>query len=206
MRFQAVTPLALALAASAFSGASVEDTLSLARKALLHEGIATAWKLSQKALAEAPESAAAHELTGEVLFRRGDFASAEREFNLATKLDPNFALALWGLSRIAECTSMRKTAAALLDRAHSINPKDPRIFRDWAARLPGPQHIQALEQYASMVDPSRNEKELEDLRQHIRLDKALQGRAVMALSSGYQKTEVPLLNLFNSATRTLYYG
>jgi len=206
MRFRALSRIALALVASILSGASVEDTLALARKALMNEGIATAWKLSQTALTEAPESAAAHELTGEVLFRRGDFASAEREFNLASKLDPNFALAWWGLSRIAECTSMRKTAAALLERAHSINPKDPRIFRDWAARLPGPQHIQALEQYASMVDPSRNEKELEDLRQHIRLDKALQGRAVMALSSRYQKTEVPLLNLFNSATRTLYYG
>jgi len=206
MRFQPVSRIAIALVASALTDASAEDTLALARKALLNEGIATAWKLSQKALAEAPESAAAHQLSAEVLFRRGDFVSAEREFSLAAKLDPKSAPPWWGLSRIAECTSMHKTAAALLDRAHSLDPTDPRIFHDWAMRLPGPQHIQALEQYASMADPTRDEKQLDDLRQHIRLDRALQGRALMVLASPYQSTEIPLLNLVNSSTRTLYYG
>jgi len=200
------SPIALALVVSALSGASVEDTLALARKALVNEGVATAWKLSQKAVAAAPQSAAAHELSGEVLFRRGEFASAESEFKLASKLDPNLASAWWGLARIAECTSMNKTAAKYLERAHSIDPRDPRIFRDWAMRLEGRQHIEALEKYASMVDPSRNENELEELRQHIQLDKALLGRAVMVRASPYQKTEIPLVNLISSATHTLHYG
>jgi len=200
------SPIALALAASALSGASVEDTLALARKALVNEGVATAWKLSQKAVAAAPQSAAAHELSGEVLFRRGEFASAESEFKLASKLDPNLASAWWGLARIAECTSMNKTAAKYLERAHSIDPKDPRIFHDWAMRLPGQEHIAALEKYAAMVDPSRDEKELEDLRQHIQFDKALHGRSLMVLASPYEKTEIPLVNLINGATHTAYYG
>jgi predicted aspartyl protease len=196
--------VAIALVATALNGASLEDTLALARKALLNEGVATAWKLSQKAVAEAPESAAAHELNGEVLFRRGEFQAAESEFKLASKLDPNFARAWWGLARIAECTSMNKTAARYLERAHSIDPNDPRIFHDWAMRLPGPEHIDALEKYASMVDPSRDEKELEDLRQHIRFDKALRGRSLMVLASPYEKTEIPLVNLTNGPT--LRYG
>ena len=198
--------IVIALVASALSGASVEDTVALARKALMNEGVATAWKLSQKAVAEAPESAAAHELSGEVLFRRGEFAAAESEFKLAAKLDPNFASAWWGLARIAECTSMNKTAARYLDRAHSIDPNDPRIFHDWAMRLPGQEHIDALEKYASMIDPSRDEKQLEDLRQHIQFDKALHGRSLMVLASPYEKTEIPLLNLVNGAPQTLRYG
>jgi len=74
---------ALLCAAFALSGASVEETLTLGRKALLNEGVAMAWTLSQRALAEAPESAAAHEFAGEVLFRRGDFARAKDEFQRA---------------------------------------------------------------------------------------------------------------------------
>ena len=45
--------IVVALVACALNGASLEDTLTLARKALVHEGVATAWKLSQKAVAEA---------------------------------------------------------------------------------------------------------------------------------------------------------
>src|SRR5579863_3306427 len=110
MRFKRPSCLAIAFFAYALSGATVEDTLALGRKALMNEGVATAWKLSQKALAEAPDSAAAHEFAGEVLFRRGDFAHAEAEFKQSTKLDANFARAWWGLARIAACTSMDKTA------------------------------------------------------------------------------------------------
>src|SRR5580693_4381077 len=105
-------PLLIALAGAlcAIAGDAPENTLTVGRKALLNEGVATAWKLSQKALADAPESAAAHEFAGEVLFRRGDFAQAEAEFKQSTKLDPNFARAWWGLARIAACESMDKTA------------------------------------------------------------------------------------------------
>lgn len=76
---------------------SLEDTIALARKALANDGIATAWKLSQNAISQAPESAVAHEFGGEVLFRRGDFAQAQGEFSRASKLGTNFevVLGLW---------------------------------------------------------------------------------------------------------------
>ena len=106
--------------------------MALGRRALLNEGVATAWKLAQQALTEAQDSPPAHEFRGEVLFRRGDFAQAENEFRAALKVDANFALAWWGLARIAECSSLHKTAAQYYARAYELNPKDPRIFRDWA--------------------------------------------------------------------------
>ena len=199
------TILSIAAFAICASAASPEATLDLARKALLNEGVATAWKLSQQALAESPSSAAAHEFSGEVLFRRGDFKPAENEFRAALKLDPSFALAWWGLARLAECSSLHKTAAQYYGRAYELNPKDPRIFRDRALRLTGPQHVEALEKYLAMADPSRNQTELEDLRQHIQLDRALNGRRLFTLVAPYEKTEIPLIPLTSEATHMRIY-
>jgi len=186
--------------------APVDATLALGRRALLNEGVATAWKLAQQALTEAPDSPPAHEFRGEVLFRRGDFAQAENEFRAALKVDANFALAWWGLARIAECTSLHKTAAQYFARAYELNPKDPRIFRDWAVRLHGRQHIEALEKYAAMADASRSEADLEELRRHIQLDRALNGRRLLALATPYEKTEIPLMPLISEATHMRTYG
>ncbi len=197
--------IVLACATCGWPGEAVEDTLAVGRKALQNEGVATAWKLSQRALTEAPESAAAHEFAGEVLFRRGEFAHAETEFKQSVKLDPNFARAWWGLARIAACTSMDKTADQYFRRAHELAPRDPQIFLAWANRLKGAEHIDALETYASMADPNRQQPELDGIRQHIRLDKSLRGKKVTALASRYEKTEIPLLPLV-TANHTRSYG
>jgi predicted aspartyl protease len=197
--------VAIAFVARAFAGEPVEDTLLLGRKALLNDGVTTAWKLSQKALAGAPESAGAHEFAGEVLFRRGEIARAEAEFKQATKLDPNLARAWWGLGRIAACTSMDKTADQYFRRAHELEPRDPRMFLDWAMRLHGAEHIDALETYSSMMDPNRLQEDLDGIREHIRADKALRGRKLTVLTSAYEKTEIPLLALVN-ANHTRSYG
>jgi tetratricopeptide (TPR) repeat protein len=203
------TPLRLlivfACATCAWTGEAVENTLTLGRKALQNEGVATAWKLSQRALAETPESAAAHEFAGEVLFRRGEIVQAEIEFNQSAKLDPNFARAWWGLARVAACTSMDKTADRYFSRAHELAPRDPQIFLAWANRLKGPERIDALETYVSMADPNTEKQELDGIRQHILLEKSLRGKKVMTLASPYQKTEIPLLQLVSS-NRIRSYG
>jgi predicted aspartyl protease len=196
---------ALLWLSSVLSGASADNTLVAARKALLNDGVATAWKLGQQALTEAPDSPAAHEFAGEVHFRRGEFAKAESEFQAAAKVDPNYALAWWGLARVAECTSHFKTAAQNIERAHELDPKDPRIFRDWAMRQRGQSHIDALEKYAAMLDPSRQGQELENLRNHLQLDRALAGRSLNVLASPPASAEIPLAAL-TSATHTRYYG
>src|SRR5271166_6141114 len=110
MRAAGLFVLVTSSIASAVGAAPLDDTLALGRKALRNDGVPTAWKLSQKALADAPDSSLAHEFAGEVLFRRGDFTRAGVEFNRAVQLNPNLALAWWGLGRIAECSSKFKTA------------------------------------------------------------------------------------------------
>ncbi len=196
---------AFVCSAFAFGGESVESTVALARKALANEGVTTAWKMAQQALADGPESAAAHELAGEVLFRRGEIAHAESEYKQAAKLDPNLARAWWGLARIAACTSMDKTADQYYRRAHELDPRDPHMFLDWAMRLHGAEHIDALETYASLTDPNVQQHELDGIREHIRLDKALRGRKLTALTSPYQKAEIPLLQLV-SLNHTRSFG
>src|SRR5690349_20733447 len=198
--------LAIICFACSVGAASVEETLRLARRALRNEGVATAWKLSQKALAEAPDSAAAHEFAGEVLFRRGEFAPAESEFQQAVKIDPALARGWWGLARIAECTSMRKTAGRYFRRAHELDPRDPRIFVDWAMRVPGRQHIEALDRYLAIADPNRDADEVQALRQHVELDRALDGRKLMVLASPYENVVIPLLPFVNEDTRMRTYG
>ena len=187
-------------------GAAVDDTLALGRKALLNEGVMMAWRFSQRALAEAPESAAAHEFTGEVLFRRGEFAQAENEFRRAIDLDANLAQAWWGLARIAKCRSLRKTATEYLRRAHELDPQDRRILRDWAMELRGQPHLDAIEKYASSINQERDADELQELRQHIQLYKALDGRNIMVRASPYEKTEIPLARLLGQESHLRAYG
>jgi Tfp pilus assembly protein PilF len=191
---------------SGASSAPVDDTVALGRKALFNDGVATAWKLAQKAVADAPESAAAHEFSGEVLFRRGEFAQAETEFRAALRRDEKFALAWWGLARIAACSSMYQTADEYFHRAHELDPKDPRIFGDWAVRLKGQRRLDALEEYVSMPDPSRSLDELESLRHQIQLARSIGERPLMQLASPYQKTEMQLAAFVSETTHMRTYG
>lgn len=196
----------LALFSIPLRAAAVDDTLALGRKALQNEGVTMAWKLSQRALTEAPESAAAHEFTGEVLFRRGDFANAESEFQRASKLDANLALAWLGLARIARCSSLHKTAEQYLRRAHDLDPKDLRIFHDWAMGLHGQQHLEAIEKYVSLLDPVHYDDQLRDLRQYIQLYKALNGRKIMVRTSAYEKAVIPLAKMVGHPSHMRTYG
>jgi predicted aspartyl protease len=188
-----------------------DDTVATGRKALANDGVATAWKLAQKALSDAPESAAAHEFAGEIHFRRGEFGEADAEFKTAVEWDSRFALAWWGLGRVAECASMNKTAVDDFHRAYELNPNDPRILARWISRLRGQERADALRRYDAMLQAAGangkgDPKELEELRQREELAKALNGRAATVLASAYKTTEVPLQSFINGATHERRYG
>jgi predicted aspartyl protease len=189
----------------------LDDTLAMGRKALANDGVATAWKLAQKALSDAPESAAAHEFAGEVRFRRGEFAEADAEFKAAVEWDPRFALAWWGLGRVAECASMNKTAVEDFHRAYELNPNDPRILATWILRLRGQERIDAVKRYEALLKAAGTNgtgeaQQLQELRQRAELAKALDGREVMALASPYKTAEIPLQAFVNGATHVRTFG
>ena len=185
--------------------AQSDDPLAAARKALRNDGVATAWRLAQQALKDRPDLAAAHELAGEVLFRRGEFEQARAEFESARKLDSEFALTWWELARVSECESMSKTAREYFQRAFELDPNDPRIVRDWLARLPGPSLLKALEKYSSLT-AQIGSADREDFDQGAQLAKAVQGRTLNVLASAYATTEIPLATFVNEKTRMRSYG
>ena len=189
--------------AAALYAGPLDDTLATGRKALSNDGVATAWRLAQQALTDAPESAAAHEFAGEVRFRRGEFAEADAEFKAAVEWNPRFAPAWWGLGRVAECASMNKTAVEDFRRAYQLNPNDPRILAAWISRLRGPERAEALDRYAHA---SGDPKVLQELRQRAELARALNGREAMALVSPYKAAEVPLRPFVSGATRMRTFG
>jgi len=194
----------LALSVAVSWAGPLDDTLATGRKALGNDGVATAWRIAQKAIADAPESAAAHEFAGEVRFRRGEFAEADAEFKAAIEWDPRFALAWWGLGRVAECASMHRTAAEDFHRAYELNPNDSRILAGWIARLKGQEQVDALNRYRAMG--SADPKVLEELRQRGELAKALNGREATALASPYNTAEVPLRAFVSGATHMRTFG
>jgi predicted aspartyl protease len=180
-----------------------EDTLSIGRKALQNDGVATAWKIAQKALADTPDSAQAHEFAGEVLFRRADFAQANAEFTHAAELNRQLASAWWGLGRVAECAAMNRTAVEDYKRAYELDPKDPRIVASWILRLPGRERDRAFQAFAATAGGTAESKELQ---QQIELAKALDGRETMALASPYHAAEIPLRGFVSGATHMRTYG
>ncbi len=204
-------PSLVILSAALLWAGPLDDTLAMGRKALAADGVATAWRIAQKALGDAPESAEAHEFAGEVRFRRGEFAEADAEFKAAVEWNPRFALAWWGLGRVAECTSMNKTAVEDFHRAYELNPKDPQILATWILRLSGPERVDALNRYEAMVkaaggNATADRNVLEELRQRAELAKAMNGRAVMTLASPYKTAEVPLEAFVSGATHLRTFG
>jgi len=201
----------LMLSAAVLCAGPLDDTIATGRKALANDGVSTAWRIAQKAIADAPESAAAHEFAGEVRFRRGEFADADAEFKAAVEWDPRFALAWWGLGRVAECTAMNKTAVEDFHRAYELNPNDPRILAVWIGRLHGQERADAINRYEALVKAAGEKgiadpKELEGLRQRAELARALNGREATALTSPYKTTEVPLQAFLSGATHMRTFG
>lgn len=189
----------------------VEDEIVMGRKALANDGVATAWRLAQDVLHSAPESAAAHEFAGEVRFRRGEFAEADAEFKTAISWDARNALAWWGLGRVAECTSMNKTALDDFRRAYELDPNEPRILMAWLPRLQGQERVNAMDRYLAMMKAAgasgaAEQNAINELRQRAELAKALAGRPAMALTSPYKPTEVPLQSFTNGGTHERRYG
>ncbi|HEX5229061.1 MAG TPA: aspartyl protease family protein [Bryobacteraceae bacterium] len=189
----------------------MDDAVATGRKALANDGVATAWRLAQKALMNAPESAVVHEFAGEVHFRRGEIGEADAEFKAAIDWNPQFALAWWGLGRVAECSAMNKAAVEDFHRAFELDPNDTRVLAAWIAHLSGQERANAIKKYEALLNAqiargSADAKQAEGLRQAEDLMKALNGHPAMALASPYQKSEVPLVAFMNPATRIRTYG
>src|SRR5258708_4015298 len=101
---------AAARSALAEDPASVKAHTGLVRALLKLDDVKAAEEGSSRALAVLPQSAPVHAVRGEVLFRQGQVAAAEREYRSALKLDDQCARAWLGLGRI-EAAAAHQTHA-----------------------------------------------------------------------------------------------
>jgi len=199
----------LLLGTAALWAGPVDDTIALGRKALANDGVATALRLAQQALHDAPDSALAHEFAGEVHFRRGEIGEADEEFKNAVEWNPRLALAWYGLGRVADCAAMNKTAVDDFHRAYQLDPNNPRILSTWAPHMKGPEREQAVKRYEAMMmaESQRGDpKALNALREQEALMKALNGRTPTTLASPYKAAELPLEAFVSATTHVRTYG
>jgi tetratricopeptide (TPR) repeat protein len=97
---------------------------------------------AKKALAALPGSAVVHAAAGDVAFRSGNFADAEKEYRAALKIDTNSARAVYGMGRMLHMVSMNKRAKENFARAHELDPEDSEITRYWLETLPYAERLE----------------------------------------------------------------
>jgi tetratricopeptide (TPR) repeat protein len=162
----------------------------LVRSLLKLDDVSAAEQESQKALDVLPQSSLTHAARGDVYFRRGLFALAEREYKSAVAMEDKCAHAVLGLARVYGAESKRSKARELFARAHELDPEDGDALYYWAITLPYPKNVEALEKHlANFRDDLERER-----REHEYLDliKALAGRPVWIPAREVDHTEMKL--------------
>jgi Tfp pilus assembly protein PilF/predicted aspartyl protease len=120
---------------------SAEAHVGLVRSLLRAHQVDDAEEAGRKALTAVPSSAAVHAAVGDVAFRAGKFGDAEAEYRAALKLDSHSARGTFGMARMMEMVSMRKSAKTAFAKAHELDPQDEQIYEHWVDSLPRAQQL-----------------------------------------------------------------
>ena len=148
-----------------------------------------------------------HVALGEVYFRQGKISAAEHEWVQVLNSGHADARAYLGLARVRWAVSMYKSAGAMLDKAHSLDPSDPEIRNYWSDKLSRAERIKYLE---GVLAGENNEDE--DTRTAMRhyleylKARAKDPRGVCRLVSKSATTETKLVRLLIDPQHLRGYG
>ena len=164
-------------------------------------------RVAAHALAAGPKVAEFHRLSGDVRFRQGDIAGAEKEYRAAATIDPNDARAVLGMARIFQAASVNHNAELLLHKAHDLDPEDPAIEAALERAEPDtPASLARWEEFLRTAPPgSPDSPMMRQLRAHIAEARKLAGRPSAELVSPYAHYQIPL-NLEHSGERSTGFG
>ncbi len=143
----------------------------------------------------------------EVWFRQGKILDAEKEWVAIVNSGYPEAHAYLGLARIRDAIAMYKTATAMIDKAHALDPNDSDIQEAWIGTLSFAKRIQYLkESLAGGNNWDADEREgvpnyLEYLKQRAKQDKA-----PCHLVSNVTTTQAPLQPLLIDRNHISGYG
>lgn len=113
---------------------------------------------AKKALAALPSSAVVHAAAGDVAFRSGNFADAEKEYRTALKIDANSAQAVFGMGRMLQMVSMNKRAKDNYTKAHHLDPEDRQITGYWLSTLPYAERLEQAKKLDGDPDEMANSR------------------------------------------------
>jgi Flp pilus assembly protein TadD len=154
-----------------------------------------AYAAAEAALRQDPHSAGVQAGAGLSAFRRGDLAKAEDYFRSALRLDPGNAAALRGLASVNGAVSRLKTARGLAEAAYLKAPGDPELIVAHAGTLKGAEHIQALQEALSILDPESEQARY--LRAHVANDLAIGNRKLRQMTSPDGTIRIRLFRILN---------
>jgi predicted aspartyl protease/alkylhydroperoxidase/carboxymuconolactone decarboxylase family protein YurZ len=193
------------------SGADVPAGYAgLARVNLKEKNVSGAYTAAAKAVDLDPKFSDGHVALGEVYFRQGKLADAEKEWISVVNSGRATARAYFGLYLISHATSNFKSAKARIDRAHQLNPDDPDIWRAWAFTLGREQRLKELRDFmaAQRIDADADTDRHEGMSHYIAMleDESKRSLKTGTLAAKADSTETNLAQLMNDPERLRAYG
>ncbi len=148
-----------------------------------------------------------HVALGEVYFRQGKIADAEKEWVGVINSGYPSARAYLGLARVRWSVCMYKSSKAMVDKAHALDPSDPDIQKAWALGLPPSERIKYFETYLAGPGDATPE-ERGDVQRYLSYlkERATQSPHSCRLVSKTTAAEVPLLRLLADPQHLRGYG
>jgi predicted aspartyl protease len=117
------------------------------------------------------------------------------------------ARAYLGLARVRWAIAMNKSAKAIIDKAHELDPKDPDIQRYWVGTLRRSERIKYYEGYLAEPNASDAEErgDLEHYLAYLKERSKQPGRSCHLVSK-VANTETPLVRLLRDPQHLRGYG
>jgi tetratricopeptide (TPR) repeat protein len=186
---------------------SVLSYCGLVRVYLKQKKPAEAYAAAAKAAEIAPMLEAVKVVMGEVYFRQGKMAEAEKEFADLVRQDTKEPRAYLGLSRVYRAASYYKRSKMMIDKAYALDPSDPDIQRAWMATLTSQERLKALLAHLNGEgnDDAEQRRNLE-AQLAVLQDEAGRPTHPCRLATKVSAMETPLERLLYDTTRLRAFG
>ena len=148
-----------------------------------------------------------HVARGEVWFRQGKLAEAEKEWVDVVNSGYPEARAYLGLARMRNALAMYKSAKTMIDKARQLDPDDPDIEEEWVDTLSRSERVQYLETTLA-GDNNWDADQRADVASYLAYlkERARQKASPCRLVSKVTATETPLVRLLEDPQHLRGYG
>jgi len=182
-------------------------TAGLTQTLLRQQRIAEADALVTAAIAKNQNSAPLLTALGEVQYREGLPWLATESVAKAAKADICYPRMHLLSARLSRLSSGYAGAARSIATAHSLDPQDPAIRRQWLSTLPLSRRIAELEAYLA-ADTGDDPEDIAHLKTNLASLRKIQSepRKACRLVSQASATEIPFVGMMGDSHSVRFYG